>query len=114
MSKKAEKNKMKPENKYPFDVDKVTEKFKNIKTLSDLTGSNGAIQELIKGTVERILKAEQENHLGYAPYEKSQKTTENARNGYSKKRVKTSSGNIDLEIPRDRDGTVIRRFLHES
>ena len=59
-------------NKEPlsFDVSKVEEKLKNVKSLSDLTGSNGVIQEIIKGTVERILKAEQEAHLGYEPYKK--------------------------------------------
>jgi len=56
-----------------FDVSKVEAKLKNIKTLSDLTGSNGIIQEMIKQTVERILKAEQEAHLGYEPYQKGKK-----------------------------------------
>ncbi len=63
--------KMDKENPPPFDVAKVTEMFKNVKSLSDLTGSNGIIQEMIKGTVERILKAEQEAHLGHEPYKKN-------------------------------------------
>lgn len=114
MSKKARDTKMELENKYPFDVEKVTEKFKNLKSLSDLTGPNGAIQELIKGTVERILKAEQENHLGYAPYEKRDESTKNSRNGYSKKKMKTSSGEIDLNIPRDRDGSFEPEFIKKN
>ena len=48
-----------------FEVEKLEEKLKNISSLSDLTGSNGIIQEMIKSTVERVLKAEQEAHLGY-------------------------------------------------
>jgi putative transposase len=99
-----------------FDVKKVQEKLKNIKSLSDLTGSNGVIQEMIKQTVERILQAEQEAHLGYEPYKKSEKSQKNSRNGYSTKRVKTSSGEVDIEIPRDREGTFDPQFIakHQS
>lgn len=98
-----------------FDTAKVEEKLKNIKSLSDLTGPSGVIQEMIKSTVERILKAEQEAHLGYEPYKKKG-THENSRNGYSKKSIKTSSGEIELEIPRDREGTFEPQFIkkHQS
>ncbi|WP_168059307.1 hypothetical protein [Candidatus Manganitrophus noduliformans] len=49
-----------------FDVSKVQERLKNVKSLSwsDLTGANGVVHEIIKSTVEQILKAEQEAHLG--------------------------------------------------
>ena len=107
---------MDKENLPPFDVAKVTEMFKNVKSLSDLTGSNGIIQEMIKGTVERILKAEQENHLGYEPYHKEGKSKDNSRNGSSKKTLKTSSGEVEIDIPRDRKGTFEPQFIqkHQS
>jgi|SRR5579883_634386 transposase-like protein len=101
---------------FSFDTSKVEEKLKNVKSLSDLTGSNGVIQELIKGTVERILKAEQEAHLGYEPYKKGALDTDNSRNGFSKKTMKTSSGEVEIEIPRDRKGTFDPQFVqkHQS
>ena len=104
------------ENSPPFDVAKVTEMFKNVKSLSDLTGSNGIIQEMIKGTVERILKAEQENHLGYEPYQKQGKSKDNSRNGSSKKTLKTSSGEVEIDVPRDRNGSFEPQFIqkHQS
>jgi putative transposase len=99
-----------------FDIEKVQEKLKNIKSLSDLTGSNGLIQEMIKQTVERILKGEQEVHLGYEPYKKGGKSQENSRNGYSSKTLKTSSGEVEIEVPRDRKGTFEPQFIakHQS
>ena len=99
-----------------FDVSKVEEKLKNVKSLSDLTGSNGIIQEIIKSTVERILKAEQEAHLGYEPYKKGDKQIENSRNGYSKKTMKTSSGEVEIDVPRDRKGSFEPVFVakHQS
>lgn len=99
-----------------FDVSKVQEKLKNVKSLSDLTGSNGVVHEIIKSTVERILKAEQEAHLGYEPYKKVDSENDNSRNGYSKKTIKTSSGEVELEVPRDRKGSFEPQFIqkHQS
>lgn len=99
-----------------FDVEKVREKLRNVKSLSDLTGQGGVIQELIKGTVDRILKGEQEAHLGYEPYRKTDESQENSRNGYFKKTVKTSAGPVDINVPRDRKGTFDPQFIakHQS
>jgi putative transposase len=104
------------EKEFFFDTAKVEEKLRNVKSLSDLTGSNGVIQEIIKGTVERILKAEQEAHLGYEPYKKGELETENSRNGFSRKKMKTSSGEVEIEVPRDRKGTFEPQFVqkHQS
>ena len=102
------------QTKQIFDVSKVEAKLKNIKSLSELTGSNGVIQEIIKQTVERILKAEQEEHLGYEPYKKQSKELKNSRNGYSEKTLKTSSGDVTIEIPRDRDGSFAPEFIKKN
>ena len=90
---------MDDQDKKPFDVAKVQEKLKNVKTLSDLTGQGGVIQEMIKSTVERILKAEQEAHLGYEPHRKQDETQDNSRNGYSRKTVKTTAGSRSFSSP---------------
>lgn len=107
---------MEQQEKKAFDVSKVEEKLKNVRTLSDLTGQGGVIQEMIKSTVERILKAEQEAHLGYEPHRKTDESQENSRNGYSKKTVKTTAGPVELDIPRDRKGTFEPQFVakHQS
>lgn len=99
-----------------FDVAKVEEKLRSVKSLSDLTGPNGVFQEMIKSTVERILKAEQEAHLGFEPFEPTDVEKENYRNGYSKKKLKTSSGEVEIEVPRDRQGTFDPQFIkkHQS
>ena len=97
----------------PFDLSKVQDKLKNIKTLADLTGPGGAMQELMKQAVERILKAEQEDHLGYEPYQKASLPQTNSRNGYSKKTVETSTGPMELKIPRDREGTFEPKLVEK-
>lgn len=102
-----------PSESLPFDLSKVQDKLKDVKTLSDLTGPGGPIQELLKQAVERILKGEQEAHLGYEPYKKKLSAQTNSRNGYSKKTVKTSSGPMELNIPRDREGSFEPKFIEK-
>jgi len=89
----------------PFDVAAVEDKIKNAKSMEDITGPGGVLQLMFKKTIERILKAEQEAHLGYPPHEKSDTTQSNSRNGYTKKKLKTSQGTVEIEVPRDREGT---------
>lgn len=88
-----------------FDRERVRQKFQECQTIDDLSGPHGFLREIFKSTIERMLKAEQETHLGYKPYRKKDLEQQNSRNGYSKKTVKTSSGPMELDIPRDRNGT---------
>ena len=88
----------------PFDLEKVQELFRGVKTLDDITRPGGFLQEIMKGTVEKLLKAEMEHHLGYPANEKAPTRRTNTRNGYAKKSLKTSQGEVDIEIPRDRKG----------
>jgi putative transposase len=67
-----------------------------------ILGQGGLLKELTKGILERALKAEMDDHLGYKPYERSD--AENARNGSYKKTLTTEQGAFDIEVPRDREG----------
>ena len=69
-------------------------------TVQDL---QDALKDLLGDTMEQLLKAELDEHLDYEYGEKP--LSLNTRNGSSKKTVKSSYGNIDLNIPRDREGS---------
>lgn len=73
---------------------------KGIKSEADL---NDFRAMLTKVTVEAALNAELEHHLGYQKNEKA--LTNNSRNGYSSKKVKTEEGSFELDTPRDRNGS---------
>jgi len=88
-----------------FDVEKYKQMLKNVKSMKDITGKDGLIQTLLKSTIENVMKAELEDHLGYAHNDARNKNTENSRNGYSPKTLKTSTGSMEIEVPRDRHGT---------
>ena len=70
--------------------------------------SFGDIQSLFKEMVGEVLQngleGELEEELGYSKYDYRNKETENSRNGYSPKTVKTSYGEVDIKVPRDRNG----------
>jgi len=66
--------------------------------------SDGLLTEIKKALAERMLNAEMDQHLDSEASSDSG-AAGNHRNGYSKKRVITDTGQVDLEIPRDRRGT---------
>jgi putative transposase len=63
------------------------------------------LKSLFRGTVEAMLEAEMEEHLGYERYNAEGKNSGNSRNGYGTKTVKTELGEAELRVPRDRNGT---------
>lgn len=64
-----------------------------------------ALKDIFGPMFEAMLKGEMDNHLGYESNDKNEKVTENRRNGYGKKTLKTSAGEVDIKVPRDRDGS---------
>jgi len=66
---------------------------------------DGALRRFKKALLERALGGELTHHLGYPPGGAKPEATTNHRNGTSGKTVLTDDGALDLDIPRDRDGT---------
>lgn len=71
----------------------------------ELLGEGGVIAELTKRILERGLNEEMTVHLGYEPGDQGGRGSGNNRNGTSAKTVFTEIGAVDLDIPRDRNGT---------
>lgn len=64
-----------------------------------------ALKDIFGPMFEAMLQGEMNNHLGYENNSKEKKATENRRNGYIDKTVKTSMGEMNVSVPRDRDGS---------
>ena len=79
----------------------IIEKYKP-KTVEDM---QNALKDIFGPMFEAMLNGEMDNHLGYASNDHGAKTTENRRNGYIEKTVRTRGGNIEIKTPRDRDGS---------
>lgn len=74
--------------------------LKQFKTGDELSSF---LKQLQKRGIEKMLEGEMESHLGYPKHGQSEQ--ENARNGYIKKKVKTSFGESEIQVPRDRSST---------
>ena len=81
--------------------DLLSDEFlKQFKTGEDL---NGFLAQLQKRGIEAILSGELDSHLGYEKHEKT--NSSNSRNGFSNKKIKTSFGESDIQVPRDREAS---------
>lgn len=72
----------------------------------DLIGEHGLLKQLTRKLVERALEAEMAEHLGHARNEAVANPAGNTRNGKSKKTLKGEFGELPIEIPRDRHGSL--------
>lgn len=80
-----------------FLSDDFLKQFKDGKQLNDFLG------QIQKRAIEKMLEGELDGHLGYEKNEQSD--SKNARNGYGKKKIKTSYGESEIRVPRDRDAS---------
>jgi len=85
------------------------EAAKSIKTESDL---NDFRRMLTKVTVETALNAELDEHLGYDRHGK--RPSDNSRNGYSSKTLRTEDGQFEIDAPRDRDGSFEPKLVKKQ
>ena len=58
-----------------------------------------AIKDLLGGTIKEMMEAEMDDHLGYGKSERSD--SEDYRNGYKSKRVNSSYGSMEIQVPQD-------------
>lgn len=69
------------------------------------------LREITKNVIESIYEGEITDHLGYKKHEQGKRKDSNSRNGHTEKSVKSHTGEIDLNIPRDRNGTYEPKIL---
>lgn len=72
--------------------------------INDMSDINALFKEFVGDILENGLEAELDEELGYSKYDYRNKDTDNSRNGHSAKTMKTSFGEVDIDVPRDRKG----------
>lgn len=73
---------------------------KNIKTEKDLSSLTS---DLVKMTIEAAMKKELEEHLGYSTHSAEGHNSGNSRNGHSSKTIMGNQGDVQIDVPRDRN-----------
>ena len=71
----------------------------------DIIGENGLLKQLTKALLERALNAELTEHVGYEKHDPVGYNSGNSRNGTTRKKLKGDFGELELETPRDRNGS---------
>ena len=86
-------------------------KIDGLKTAAD---ARNLVKEITGDTLQKMLIAELDEELGYSKYDYRNKEVDNSRNGYSKKKIQTIEGEIELDIPRDRNGEFEPKIIAKN
>jgi transposase-like protein len=79
----------------------------------ELVGPGGLLQRLTKQVLETGLEVEMSEHLGYDKHDPAGRDGENSRNGHRAKTVTTEVGPVEIDVPRDRDGSFEPRTVRK-
>src|SRR5512140_1124038 len=85
-------------------AEEVQRELAKAKSMDDFFGKEGIFARLFANTIETMLESELSEELGYEPYEAKGKNSGNSRNGHYSKKVRTSTGETTIQVPRDRNG----------
>jgi putative transposase len=96
---------MAPKPPSPFSDELLDQLLAGYTKPEDLTGKDGILKQLTARLVERALQGEMSEHLGYEKHDPKGRGTPNSRNGTSAKTLKTDHGPMEIEVPRDREGS---------
>ena len=92
-------------------------KIRELLDMSNITSMDD-IQNLFKETIAEFiedgLETELDDELGYSRYDYCNKNTENSRNGHSSKTLRTSFGDVEVAVPRDRKGEFESQLLKKN
>jgi putative transposase len=83
----------------------VDQLLKDYKKPEDILGEQGLLKRFSKAVLERALGTELTDHLGYEKHDPAGRGSGNSRNGTTGKTLKGKSGEIQIDVPRDRNGT---------
>ena len=83
----------------------------DVKSFDDL---KDVFKLMVGEMLENGLEGELDDELGYTKYDYRNKDGENSRNGYSKKTLKTSFGETEIKVPRDRDGEFEPQLIKKN
>lgn len=98
----------------PISDELIAQLLEGCSSPDDILGEEGLLKQLTKKVAERALDVEMNEHLGYAKNDPSGKNTGNSRNGKGRKSVRSIHGEIELEVPRDRNGTFEPRLVRKG
>ena len=95
----------------PISDELIDELLKNGRTADDV---NGLLKQITKAVLERALRGELTEHLGYVKHDPAGDNSGNRRNGVTRKTLKGDFGELELETPRDRNGEFEPQIIQKN
>jgi putative transposase len=91
----------------------IDELLAGAKSEEEIVGPGGLMSQLTKRVVERALEVELTDHLGYEPHREPPGGVGNTRNGSTRKTLQTEHGSVQINTPRDRDGSFEPKLVRK-
>ena len=92
-------------------VEHIQQELARAQSIDDFFGKDGIFARLFARTLEQMLEAELTAHLGYEPYAAAGRNSGNSRNGKRARQVRTSAGDLSIQVPRDRNSEFAPALL---
>jgi transposase-like protein len=86
-------------------VERIQQELASASSMDDFFGKEGIFARLFATTLEQMLEAELTAHLGYQPYAAEGRNSGNSRNGKRGRQVRSSGGDVTIQVPRDRNSS---------
>ena len=109
--KKSEKGKNK--NHIP-DPEEIASELAKATSIDDFYGKDGIFARMFSKTIEQMLETELTEKLGYERYEAEGRNSGNNRNGHYTRKMRTSGGDAEIRVPRDRNGEFTSELLKKN
>jgi putative transposase len=113
MSEKESKNEKDNQVSMPS-AEEVARELGKATSIDDFYGKDGIFARLFSKTIEEMLEAELTSELGYERYEAKGRNTGNNRNGHYSRKMRTSGGDAEIKVPRDRNGEFQSALLKKN
>jgi len=110
-----EKNSEKGKNKNHLpDPEEIASELAKATSIDDFYGKDGIFARMFSKTIEQMLETELTEKLGYERYEAEGRNSGNNRNGHYSRKMRTSGGDADIRVPRDRNGEFTSELLKKN
>ena len=113
MSEKKSRNEKDNQVSMPS-AEEVARELGKATSIDDFYGKDGIFARLFSKTIEEMLEAELTSELGYERYEAKGRNTGNNRNGHYSRKMRTSGGDAEIKVPRDRNGEFQSALLKKN
>jgi putative transposase len=94
-------------------AEEVQKELATAKSMDDFFGKEGIFARLFAKTMEQMLEAELSEQLGYERYEAKGRNTGDSRNGHYPKKLRSSNGEVTIQVPRDRNGEFAPQIIQK-